>query len=164
MQPIETQSSPGLGLFIDRIDTKKGGPFSPVKRSFRINPKHQPDAKPHQLSTDHQKPSMEGGNIKAVRFLSPEKGDTNNMVRTVQRGTPAAVKTKEATDDIDHLCTLFQSTVKVDDTTLKVQVSNIERTSPMPKDGRYTVMVPKSVASGKEEDFIAVKRSLRSRS
>ena len=129
-----------------------------MKRSFRITPTNEPDDDMNpDLSNRICKKSS--GSSKGVNVaISVEKVPS---IQTDQLGSPAAVKSKvKEADEIDDLCSIFQSTLKVDDSTLKVDTVNMKRTSPMPKEGRYTTMVPKSVPDGGDL-YLAVKRSVR---
>jgi hypothetical protein len=181
--------STGLGLFVDYIKTKKGGPFSPVKRSFRINPQNDHPLKtiqPNDFGVSHdfeKEKSASSMNLesigkegsKVVKFITPIKSvpsidkefdlNSSNII-DITGSPPYAHKQspgvqKQLTDDIQDLCSFFQSTLKVDDSSLKVEATNMTRTSPMPKEGRYTTMIPNPVQYGNGL-YIAVKRSVRS--
>jgi len=154
-----------LGRFDDHINTKTGGPFSPVKRSHRINPNQEVagETKPDNTAKIlEQIRTVELGKTKAVKFLSPDKMNPDKKVAAIRHGTTAAVKTKEEPDDLHHLCSFFESKLKVDDASLSVETTNIERVSPMPKEGRFTTILLKPTANEGSNRFVAVKRSLRS--
>jgi hypothetical protein len=164
MKTSFSEQTSRLGRFVDHVNTKTGGPFSPVRRSHRINPGHEAvaDTDADLSSNFIQKSAMgRASSTKTVRFFSPVKVDTDKTTATVRRGTPAVVKTKAETDDIQDLCSFFHSTLKVDDSTLKVEASSVKRTSPMPKEGRFTTMIPKPAETNGDALFQVVKRSVR---
>lgn len=101
------QEDKELGTFFVNVTTKKGM-FSPVRRSHRN--KRKDEVSSSRNDTEDK-----------------ENRDRSNIVR----------KKKEQAVSVDELCTMFQTTMTVNNATLDSKQETV-RLSPMPKKGRVT--------------------------
>lgn len=124
-------SAAQYGRYIDFIESKKMGCHTPVRRSCR-----------NRQSTPYHSKHSEKINL----YCEDDRDDS------------ATEHKNELLVDIsvDELCTIFQTTLKVDNDTLKVKETNTNPLSPEPKLGRYVTVADKTSST-----VTPVKRSKR---
>jgi hypothetical protein len=111
-------SAAQYGRYIDFIASKKMGCHTPVRRSCR-----------HRQATPHH--SKNAKDIDGSVVDDRDDFGTENSDKSF------------CDSDVDELCTVFQTTLKVDNHTLEVKASNTNPLSPEPKLGRYVTVADK---------------------
>mmetsp|Transcript_22292 Transcript_22292/g.32580 ORF Transcript_22292/g.32580 Transcript_22292/m.32580 type:complete len:138 (-) Transcript_22292:112-525(-) len=120
-----------LGTYTDFVNTRKCGPNTPVRRSCR-----------NRQSTPVATASQKKASRSALALTGNVEGKENSSTDPV----------------MEDLCSVFERTLKVDNSSLKVKDVNTKVLSPVPKQGRYVTLQDDSGLS-----FTPVKRSTRSR-
>lgn len=119
------------GRYIDFIASKKMGCHTPVRRSCR-----------HRQGTPHHTKHVERTDVS-------DEDDRDDYVTSIREISFFDI-------DVDQLCTIFQTTLKVDNHTLEVKATKTNSLSPEPKLGRYV-----TVADQNNSTVTPVKRSTR---
>ena len=122
----QDKETTNLGSFFVDVNTRKGM-FTPVRRS------HRNKLKGEVARSDHDDSDKENENPSNVR----RRRDESNI-------------------SIDDLCSMFQTTVTVNNETLESEQDTV-RLSPFPDEGRHT-----SLTETRDGKVNAVKRSTRS--
>jgi hypothetical protein len=124
-------SAAQYGRYIDFVASKKMGCHTPVRRSCR-----------HRQATPHHSKHSKGIDV-SVEDDRDDSGTENNDESFCD-------------NSVDELCTMFQTTLKVNNHTLEVNATDTNPLSPEPTLGRYV-----TVADKKSSTVTPVKRSKR---